>query len=197
MDTFDSKQAAIDGILRIFGDFIDHDDLDTILKAESTELLSLRRQFSKEINKLKASRLLLGRLLQENEAILRDLKYRDGDWTHSVHHKYNFYLEKLLECDKLALQIYETLPKDKKDGPTNVQQPVQQARKRVRRTKAEIAAARSAVQPSTGANQTPSDSKSGAVKECGGATADASNGNGRETTSKKRRRSSKGSKVSE
>lgn len=190
MDTFDSRQAAIDGILRIFADSIDHDDIDTILKAEGSDLLPLRRQFSKEINKLKASRLTLGRLMQENESILRDLRYRDGDWVHSVHHKYNFYLEKLLECDKLALQIYDTLPKDKVNGPINVPQPLQLPQKRVRRTKAEIAAARSAVQPPATADKAVAGT--GSVEQ----RADLPNGNDiqGDVTTKRRR---KGSKVSE
>lgn len=194
MSTFDSRQAAIDGILRIFGDSLDTDALETIIESESSDLLPLRKQFSREINKLKASRLTLGRLLTENESILRDLKYRDGDWIHSVHHKYNFYLEKLFEMDKLAQQIYDTLPKDKVNGPTNVSQPIQQTRKRVRRTKAEIAAARSAVQPPATADLGPSGT--GSL----GNRADLHDGNdiqGDASTKSKRRRSKQGSKVSE
>lgn len=194
MDTFDSRQAAIDGILRIFADSIDHDDIDTILKAEGSDLLPLRRQFSKEINKLKASRLILGRLMQENESILRNLKYRDGDWIHSVHHKYNFYLEKLLECDKLALQIYDTLPKDKVNGPTNVSQSVQPPQKRVRRTKAEIAAARSTVQSPAGADKSPSAIRAGELaSNCG----DGETSSSGISAKKQRKRRSKGAEVSE
>ena len=194
MTTVDSRQAAIDGILRIFGDSLDTDALETIIESEGGALLPLRKQFSREINKLKASRLTLGRLLIENESILRDLKYRDGDWRHSVHHKYNFYLEKLFEMDKLAQQIYDTLPKDKVNGSINVSQPLQLPQKRVRRTKAEIAAARSAAQPPATTDKAASGT--GSVEQ----RADLHDGNdiqGDASPKTKVRRSKQGSKVSE